>query len=213
MKKILMILLFGVTACSTVGEHGNKPVSGQIPSTKKAVLNGTSLKTVTRAGGEFNALERLFDTVWFQTETDEDDGVVETETEFLFFKNIDDIVQLEEKEMENGVIEEPSNDNEYSTLTEMDDTVDPIKLNAFVAKNTEFENGIADEAEYEGYWLKDSKTLYVIDGDIKTDVIAELKAMLKMTDAEIATKYDEDNKYILSEKAEITDVNPTTPAK
>lgn len=223
MKKIVALLIMSTISCTVAEEDrlGNKPISGQIPSTDKTVLAGRTIgtsaetKTVSeRADTEYTLLDRLYDTVWFQTAIDEDDGVVETETEFLFFKKIDNIVQLEEKEMENGVMEAPDKDNEYSALTEVK-VVDLEKLNAFVAKNTEFENGAADddEVEFEGYWLKDEKTLYVIDGDTDVEVTANLQAMMAMTATELAKKYDEDNKYILSETAEIVEVKPTTPPK
>ena len=162
---------------------------------------------ISKAGPPYNALDRLYDTVWFQTEQDEDDGVVEVETEFLFFKQFGDGVKIEEREMENGFMEEPDSDDEYETLTDIDDTIDTTDLNAFVALNTKYENGVADEAEYEGYWLKDAKTLYVIDGDNEQLVTDELKAMLKMTDAALELRYGADDKYILSEDSTIVGIS------
>ena len=216
----LMVSMVLMVSCSTSGPNGSdKPVSGQIPSTDKTVLEGTPLNgkaisemssTDTRSAvkaGEYNALDRLYDTVWFQTESEYDDGVLEEETEFLFFKNIGGTVRLEEREMENGVMEKPDGDNEYETLTVLDDIIDSENLNAFVAKNTEYENGVVDndEPEWEGYWLKDAKTLYVIDGKSSEAVTADLKAMI-LPGANLS-QYDDD-RYLLSEKSDIVEIVP-----
>ncbi len=221
MKKTMIFFLMAfmvvIASCDTSDPTSNipisKPVSGQIPSINKLVLEGTPLngRIISEINSrttktEYNALQRLYDTVWFQTEQDEDDGVVEVETEFLFFKNIGGIVQIEEREIENGIMEEPDSDSEYETLTETDFTIDTTKLNAFVAKNTEFENGVADdEAEWEGYWLKDATTLYVIDGNLKSDVVRDLTAMI-IPNADLS-RYD-DNKYLLSEDSTIVGIVP-----
>ena len=91
MKKILMILLFGVVACTTTEENSadknrvGKMLTENIPSDDKNVREGSALdstKAVTRAEAEdpadFNLIERLYDTVWFQTEEEFDDGKLET---------------------------------------------------------------------------------------------------------------------------------------
>ncbi len=226
MKNILaMILIIGIISCTDEKGTTTKPISGQIPSDNKLVLEGTpitnnvSIATVptsavdgieTTDAIEYNLLDRLYDTVWFQSEEDIDDGVVEVETEFLFFKKIGSTVRLDEVEMENGIIDPPDGDNEYSELTEIDNTVDTATLNAFVAKNIEFENGHIDDAEYEGYYLKDNRTLYVIDDDTAQQVKTKLQAMIQLTDAQLELHYNDD-RYLLSEKP-VVDVVPNTPA-
>ena len=234
MKNIL-VLVFMMSVVISCGddEKGSsvKPISGQIPSDNKLVLEGTAISnsasivaeasttvdvtesadpTVDPVPTVYPLLDRLYDTVWFQSEEDIDDGVVEVETEFLFFKKIGTTVRLDEVEMENGIIDPPDGDNEYSELTEIDNTVDTTTLNAFVAKNIEFENGAVDDAEYEGYYLRDNRTLYVIDGGSKVAVASVLKSMLSMTEADLERKYNED-RYLLSEKPNIGELIPTPP--
>ena len=213
----LMVSMVLVVSCSTSDPNDTKkPVSGQIPSTEKTVLEGTPLngKAISEMSSRavalvenHTALDRLYDTVWFQTESEYDDGVLEEETEFLFFKNIGGKVRLEEREMENGVMEKPDRDNEYEELTEIDDIDKAGKNNAFVAKNTEYENGVVDddEPEWEGYWLKDAKTLYVIDGGTPTAVSDKLKEMI-LPGANLSLYND--HRYLLSEKSDIVDIVP-----
>ena len=234
MKNIL-VLVFMMSVVISCGddEKGSsvKPISGQIPSDNKLVLAGTAISnsasivaeasttvdvtesadpTVDPVPTVYPLLDRLYDTVWFQSEEDIDDGVVEVETEFLFFKKIGTTVRLDEVEMENGIIDPPDGDNEYSELTEIDNTVDTTTLNAFVAKNIEFENGVVDDAEYEGYYLRNNRTLYVIDGNTKLEVKATLQRMLTLPDAQLESTYNDD-RYLLSEKPAV-EVVPNTPA-
>ena len=223
MKNILLaIMMIAVISCADDDSSGSrtKPVSGQIPSENKLVLNGTPISSgasvvaitervdpiVDPAPTEYFLLDRLYDTVWFQSEEDIDDGVVEVETEFLFFKKIGNTVRLDEVEMENGIIDPPDGENEYSELTVIDNTVNTGTLNAFVAKNIEFENGVVDGAEYEGYYLRDKRTLYVIDGKTVPQVKTALQAMIAITDdATLELQYNDD-RYILSEKPTIGDI-------
>lgn len=58
---------------------------------------------------EYSVLTRLYSTVWFQTEEEQDNGKVETESTFLYF-NKDS--KVEERELETG---EPD-ESEYSTV-------------------------------------------------------------------------------------------------
>ena len=219
MKNILLAFMM-ITVISCTDESGSttKPISGQIPSDNKLVLAGTPIGnsvsniqassnlaegTETPRVTEFSLLDRLYDTVWFQSEEDIDDGILEVETEFLFFKKIGDTVRLDEVEMENGIIDPPDGDNEYSILTNIDNTVDTTTLNAFVAKNIEFENGNVDDAEYEGYYLRNNKTLYVVDDGTVQQVTTTLQAMIAITDdAQLELQYNDD-RYLLSEKPTI----------
>ncbi len=222
MKNILLAFMM-ITVISCTDENGSttKPISGQVPSDNKLVLAGTpignSVSNIQASSNlaegteipkatEFSLLDRLYDTVWFQSEEDIDDGILEVETEFLFFKKVGDTVRLDEVEMENGIID-TDDENEYSILTDLDTTTaDPTKLNAFVARNIEFENGRPDnddEAEYEGYYLRDNRTLYVIDDGTVQQVNAKLQAMIAIpNDTQLELLYNDD-RYILSEKPTI----------
>ncbi|WP_234944328.1 hypothetical protein [Brachyspira intermedia] len=71
-----------------------------------------------------------------------------------------------------------------------------IKIkNACIVKNTEsgkYEN----DTEYEGYYLVDRDTLYIVDGDSQDEVRRQLNELI----AGNTQKYRED-KYVLSTKA------------
>ena len=109
----------------------------------------------------YSVLTRLYSTVWFQTEEEQDDGKVETESTFLYFNGDS---KVEERELETG---EPD-ESEYSIV----EIVEGIKFvtsqnndanrdrNACVVKNTELGD---NDSEYQLYYLKDENTLYVIE--------------------------------------------------
>lgn len=144
-------------------------------------------------------LTRLYSTVWFQTEEEQDDGKVETESTFLYF-NEDS--KVEERELETG---EPD-ESEYSIV----EIVEGIELvtsqnndanrdrNACVVKNTELGD---NDSEYQLYYLKDENTLYVIELTEKYTKASELKtkaeSIIKEIEGNNAVKYNED-KYALS---------------
>ena len=145
----------------------------------------------------YSVLTRLYSTVWFQTEEEQDDGKVETESTFLYF-NEDS--KVEERELETG---EPD-ESEYSIV----EIVEGIELvtsqnndanrdrNACVVKNTEL-----DDIEYQLYYLKDENTLYVIELTEKYTSKSKLKekadSIIKEIEGNNAVKYNED-KYALS---------------
>lgn len=148
----------------------------------------------------YSVLTRLYSTVWFQTEEEQDDGKVETESTFLYF-NEDS--KVEERELETG---EPD-ESEYSTV----EIVEGIELvtsqnngdtnrdrNACVVKNTELDD---NDSEYQLYYLKDENTLYVIELTEKYTSKSELKgkadSIIKEIEGNNAVKYNED-KYALS---------------
>ena len=145
-------------------------------------------------------LTRLYSTVWFQTEEEQDDGKVETESTFLYF-NEDS--KVEERELETG---EPD-ESEYSTV----EIVEGIELvtsqnngdtnrdrNACVVKNTELGD---NDSEYQLYYLKDENTLYVIELTEKYTKTNELqnraKSIIRELEGNDASKYNKD-KYALS---------------
>ena len=148
----------------------------------------------------YSVLTRLYSTVWFQTEEEQDDGKVETESTFLYF-NEDS--KVEERELETG---EPD-ESEYSTV----EIVEGIELvtsqnngdtnrdrNACVVKNTELGD---NDSEYQLYYLKDENTLYVIELTEKYTSKSKLKekadSIIKEIEGNNAVKYNED-KYALS---------------
>lgn len=146
----------------------------------------------------YSVLTRLYSTVWFQTEEEQDNGKVETETTFLFFNKDSEI---EERELETG---EPD-ESDYSKL----EIVSGITLattqngenrdrNACVVKNTEI---VGNDTEYELYYLKDENTLYVIELTEKYTKAIELQnraeSIIKDLEGNNAVKYNED-KYALS---------------
>lgn len=147
----------------------------------------------------YSVLTRLYSTVWFQTEEEQDDGKVETESTFLYF-NEDS--KVEERELETG---EPD-ESEYSIV----EIVEGIELvtsqnndanrdrNACVVKNMELDD---NDIEYQLYYLKDENTLYVIELTEKYTKTRELQnraeSIIKDLEGNNASKYNED-KYALS---------------
>ena len=147
---------------------------------------------------EYSVLTRLYQTVWFQTEEEQDDGRVETETTFLFFNENSEI---EERELETG---EPD-ESDYSKLEIVDidlitsqDNDESRNKNACVVKNTEI---VGNDKEFELYYLQDKNTLYVIElTEIytkKEDLQKEAEKIIKELEENGTVKYNED-KYALS---------------
>lgn len=147
---------------------------------------------------EYSVLTRLYQTVWFQTEEEQDDGRVETETTFLFFNENSEI---EERELETG---EPD-ESDYSKLKIVDidlitsqDNDESRNKNACVVKNTEI---VGNDKEFELYYLKDKNTLYVIElpekYTKKEDLQKEAEKIIKELEENGTVKYNED-KYALS---------------
>jgi len=148
---------------------------------------------------EYSVLTRLYNTVWFQTEEEEDRGVVETETTFLFFNENSEI---EERELETG---EPA-ESDYSTveivngitLTTSQNSDNTRDRNACVIKNTEIGD---NDTEFQLYYLKDNNTLYVIEISErytdKTKLEEKAKEIITLIEGNNAVRYNED-KYALS---------------
>lgn len=182
------------------------------PSASSASTNSTTdITTITPAADTatnasktenervYSVLTRLYSTVWFQTEEEQDNGRVETESTFLYF-NEDS--KVEERELETG---EPD-ESEYSIV----EIVEGIKLvtsqnndanrdrNACVVKNTELGD---NDSEYQLYYLKDENTLYVIELTEKYTKTNELQnraeSIIRELEGNDASKYNKD-KYALS---------------
>ena len=241
MKKFLLIL--GVCAglimasCSDGGSSGggDKPVTANIPSTDKTVLEGrapgtsavsvsarsaVSARSVAPAplaagelggeidvtpGSEYNLLERLYSTTWYRSEKEYDDGrLEEIEEEFLYF---DENSRMCKREYENG----RPDDTEYAKLTCLESfrtkaSESNDNANACIVLNKEMGD---DDRDFEGYYLPDENTLYVIDGDDVNIMhkLAELISRVEGVEGKDDYKgYDHDNddidRYILSTVSE-----------
>ena len=200
MKKIILIIsilsVFAV-ACgnkATGPAAGSKPLTTNVPSEDKTVKDGTPLASwngniqsitvnASVAGNQtaatqdgYNLLERLYSTTWYQSEEERDDGRLETEETFIFFDPSSKMVQ---REYENGI---PDNKDEFSALQFVTDITIPNAQankdrNACIVKNIEKEgNGV--DTEFEGYYLYNETTLYIVDGDTQSEVEKELTALV-----------------------------------
>ena len=176
MKRIIFILSITsalIISCNsnnapTIGE---KPLTSNVPSDDKTVREGTPLSQWNDSdaniisvnsssvnlraanASEYTLLDRLYSTVWYQSESDYDDGRLETEEEFIFFNSSSEICK---REYENGRID---GRDEYSTLRYINYVSIPNAQNnrdrnACIVQNIEkYDN----DADYEGYYLVDRK--------------------------------------------------------
>lgn len=223
MKKIILVLtiLASIAAVSCNSKQaptiGDKPLTSNVPSDDKTVKTGTPLsqwndsdanKSITvnasvaannntgntQTPKEYNLLERLYSTTWYQSESDYDDGRLETEEEFVFFNENSYMVK---REYDNGRID---GRDEYSKLDVVAEITiagvnEKINRNACIVQNTEI--GDPDlEKEYEGYYLVDRDTLYIVDGDTEDIVRRKLNDIISGN----TQRYIED-KFVLSTKA------------
>ena len=220
MKKIILVLtiLASIAAVSCNSKQaptiGDKPLTTNVPSDDKTKREGTPLSQWdgstsslainasvaannnagnTQTPKEYTLLERLYNTTWYQSESEQDDGRLETEEEFVFFNENSYMVK---REYDNGRID---GRDEYSKLDVVAEITiagvnEKINRNACIVQNTEI--GDPDlEKEYEGYYLVDRDTLYIVDGDTQEEVRGKLE------DA-INRKYiDPEDKFVLSTKA------------
>ncbi len=226
MKNLILIsftaLVFAIS-CSNDIVDSEKPLTGNIPSLDKNVLTGSSVSTasmtvgvaaatdvvsagaaetlgsdITLTDNQYSALQRLYDTVWYKTEKDYDDGVLEEETEFIFFNS--DGTSMKEVEVENGIVEKPEEDD-YGTVSDEQslttDTLDDnYNANASVFKRTTTENG-RTEVDYIAVYLYDENTLFIVDEDTESEAIDEI------TDIISNPTSGTDNKYILSTESDL----------
>ena len=153
--------------------------------------NNTSTGNTQTPTG-YSLLDRLYSTTWYQSEEDYDDGRLETEEEFILFNSASEICK---REYENGKID---GRDEYSTLIWVEDITlnvqdDKKSRNACIVQNKErYDN----DTEYEGYYLVDRDTLYIVDGDRIDDVKRKLNDIISGN----TQRYTED-KFVLSTKA------------
>ncbi|MGL5956493.1 MAG: hypothetical protein ACRC0X_07835 [Brevinema sp.] len=180
--KIFILLLLLSSCTLTNNKNTNKILTKNIPSTDKFVkegrpLNRALLRNSVREVKEdttYNLIERLYDTVWYQTEEEYDDGILETETELVIFNNNSSML---EREIENGIME-PIEDDDYSVLSEIMDVIvagiSDNTRNAVTVKHLSI-----DETEYKGYWLKDEYNLYIVEGDTAVEAKQNLERVMK----------------------------------
>ena len=153
--------------------------------------NNTSTGNTQTPTG-YSLLDRLYSTTWYQSEEDYDDGRLETEEEFILFNSASEICK---REYENGKID---GRDEYSTLIWVEDITlnvqdDKKSRNACIVQNKErYDN----DTEYEGYYLVDRDTLYIVDGDRMDDVKRKLNDIISGN----TQRYTEE-KFVLSTKA------------
>ena len=206
MKKFLLIIsIISVAAISCADSNGAGSevvnTTQNVPSDDKTVREGMSPEqwlnqrpttqvsasvqaaqsdvNQVAAGETYNLLQRLYSTTWYQTEMDYDDGREETETTFILFNA--DSSRLE-KELETG--ERP--EEEYITMKVVEEINTPNTGNANKDKNAcivQTQEQGDREIEYEGYYLQDRDTLYVVDGDRQEDVRTRLQALIEKPDS------------------------------
>lgn len=222
---IISIISIAAISCSNNADptNGNIGISGNVPSIYKDQKAGDSVsswigtkdgtdqatKSISASyqqnqqqAADIDLLARLYSTTWYQTESDWDDGREETETTFVLFN--EDSSRLE-TEFETG--ERPETD--YYTLTVADDSIatptdlpylqsDPKKeqanKNAVIVKVQEKGDR---EVEYEGYYLYDRDTLYIVDGDILSEVKTRLENIIKSVETGKGSSAVRENKYTL----------------
>ena len=185
--------LFSIASSSTATS-----TSGDEITTTTPAADTTANENKSENEKVYSVLTRLYSTVWFQTEEEQDDGKVETESTFLFFNENSEI---EKRELETG---EPD-ESDYSVV----EIVEGIELvtsqnndanrdrNACIVKNIEIGD---NDTEYELYYLKDENTLYVIElteKSSKSKLKEKADSIIKEIEGNNAVKYNED-KYALS---------------
>lgn len=193
MKKTMIaataLLLF---AGCTQNFYADKPITGQIPSIDKTKLEGTRPATNSRSTSEvtektYPVYQRLYDTTWYQTEKETDDGKLEIETEFVFFNQNSSVFEVE---VENGRAERPDKDD-YADLTPVKELTytsenrpDGTDMNAWIVKKLDGEG----ELEYEAYWLYTDHILYITEGDTEAQaerlMIAVMNSLREGNDTE-----------------------------
>ena len=201
MKKLLTFALTGALLTGCLYDYNsNKPLTGQIPSTDKTKLEGTKLSSSSRKmepaadDGTFAVWQRLYDTTWYQTEKEFDDGRLEVETEFVFFNSDSSVFEVE---VENGRAERPDRDD-YAVLTPIkaitytsDNRTDGNDQNAWIVSKLDGEG----EREYEAYWLYKEDILYITEGDHESEVEEQMKRVM-----DNLREGDDTERYLLSTK-------------
>ena len=199
MKKLLTFALTGALLTGCLYDYNsNKPLTGQIPSTDKTKLEGTKLSSrkmePAADDGTYAVWQRLYDTTWYQTEKEFDDGRLEVETEFVFFNSDSSVFEVE---VENGRAERPDRDD-YAVLTPIkaitytsDNRTDGNDQNAWIVSKLDGEGDL----EYEAYWLYKEDILYITEGDHESEVEEQMKRVM-----DNLREGDDTERYLLSVK-------------
>lgn len=170
---------------------------------------GSEIKVNTDGIGankEYTLLDRLYSTTWYRSEKDYDDGrLEEIEEEFVYFNENS---WISKREYENG---RPDDDTDYAWIDYVESFRTPLidgnkntDANACIVENKEKDDDDDDfDVEFEGYYLADENTLYIVDGDSKDEIEAKLTGLLKLANSEDKfQRYDDDDddikRYILS---------------
>ena len=211
MKKNIVIALSIIALIISCNNNGDstgptsgKPLTENVPSADKTKREGTPLAQFNSKGvyagvaltesqaKEYNLAERLYSTTWYKSEEEFDDGVLETEKEFVLF-NANSWKSTQE--YENGKLD----DTDFSSLTLVDNmSEEENTLNAVIVQVKEVGE---DETEFEGYYLtSDRKMLYIIEGDNQTEVKNDLLQLIKDVKEGQGNKHS-DNRYLLSIQA------------
>ena len=182
MKKLLTFALTGALLTGCLYDYNsNKPLTGQIPSTDKEKLEGTKLSSrkmePAADDGTYAVWQRLYDTTWYQTEKEFDDGRLDVETEFVFFNSDSSVFEVE---VENGRAERPDRDD-YAVLKPIraithtsDNRTDGNDQNAWIVSKLDGEGDL----EYEAYWLYKEDILYITEGDHESEVEEQMKRVM-----------------------------------
>ena len=182
MKKLLTFALTGALLTGCLYDYNsNKPLTGQIPSTDKTKLEGTKLSSrkmePAADDGTYAVWQRLYDTTWYQTEKEFDDGRLDVETEFVFFNSDSSVFEVE---VENGRAERPDRDD-YAVLKPIKaitytstNRTDGNDQNAWIVSKLDGEG----EQEYEAYWLYKEDILYITEGDHESEVEEQMKRVM-----------------------------------
>lgn len=199
MKKLLTFALTGALLTGCLYDYNsNKPLTKQIPSIDKEKLEGTKLSSrkmePAADDGTYAVWQRLYDTTWYQTEKEFDDGRLEVETEFVFFNSDSSVFEVE---VENGRAERPDRDD-YAVLTPIraitytsDNRTDGNDQNAWIVSKLDGEG----EREYEAYWLYKEDILYITEGDHESEVEDQMKRVM-----DNLREGDDTERYLLSTK-------------
>ncbi len=199
MKKLLTFALTGALLTGCLYDYNsNKPLTGQIPSIDKEKLEGTKLSSrkmePAADDGTYAVWQRLYDTTWYQTEKEFDDGRLDVETEFVFFNSDSSVFEVE---VENGRAERPDRDD-YAVLTPIkaitytsDNRTDGNDQNAWIVSKLDGEGDL----EYEAYWLYKEDILYITEGDHESEVEEQMKRVM-----DNLREGDDTERYLLSTK-------------
>lgn len=223
---IISIISIAAISCSNNADptNGNIGISGNVPSIYKDQKAGDSVSSWigTKDGTDqatksisasyqqnqqqvtatVNLLDRLYSTTWYKTEKDYDDGREETESTFVLFS---DISERLETEYETG--DKPETD--YYTLTVVNADINTPTTMAYLAddpnKTQADRNAVVvkveergdNDVEYEGYYLYDRDTLFIVEGNTADQVQTRLNNIIAQVTKDNSSANIRADKYTL----------------